>query len=120
MAQEPLCGGLCPRADQLGQVIASGDPDRAKALLRILIAELRVNSRSEVLPTYRVGAPVVCAQASSVGANRDRTRDLLPAQRALWTEIVSERAPISGHFCEAAWKPISAQMHADYRRLSAF
>jgi hypothetical protein len=53
-------------ADQLGRVIGTGDPDQAKALLRILIAELRVNSRSEVLPTYRVGAPVVCAQTSSV------------------------------------------------------
>lgn len=52
--------------DQLGHIIATGDPDRAKALLRVLIAELRVNSRSEVLPTYRVGAPVVCAQTSSV------------------------------------------------------
>jgi hypothetical protein len=30
-----------------------GDPDQAKALLRILIAELRVNSRNEILPTYR-------------------------------------------------------------------
>jgi hypothetical protein len=36
------------------------------ALLRILIAELRVNSRDEILLTYRVGAPVVCAQTSSV------------------------------------------------------
>lgn len=53
-------------ADQLGRVIAAGDPDQAKALLRILVAELRVNSRSEILPTYRVGAPVVCAQTSSV------------------------------------------------------
>jgi hypothetical protein len=26
------------------------------ALLAVLIAELRVNSRSEILPTYRVGA----------------------------------------------------------------
>jgi len=33
---------------------------------RILIADLRVNSRAEILPTYRVGAPVVCAQTSSV------------------------------------------------------
>jgi Resolvase, N terminal domain len=33
----------------------------------ILIAELRVNSHNEILPTYRVGAPVVCAQTSPVG-----------------------------------------------------
>lgn len=27
---------------------------------------VRINSRREILPTYRVGAPVVCAQTSSV------------------------------------------------------
>jgi site-specific DNA recombinase len=53
-------------ADQLGQVIANGDADQAKALLRILITSLRVNSRAEILPTYRVGAPAVCAQTNSV------------------------------------------------------
>jgi hypothetical protein len=62
----PDAAALNAVADQLGQVIETGDPDQAKALLRILIAELRVNSRSEILPTYRVGAPVVCAQTSSV------------------------------------------------------
>jgi hypothetical protein len=45
---------------------ADGDTDQTKALLRILIADLRVNSRAEVLPTYRVGPPVVCAPTSSV------------------------------------------------------
>ncbi len=59
-------------ADQLGQVIETGDPDQAKALLHILIAELQVNSRNEILPTYRVGAPVVCAQTSSVDPTRLR------------------------------------------------
>jgi len=53
-------------ADQLAHVIVNGDTDQTKALLRILIADLRVNSRNEILPTYRVGAPVVCAQTSSV------------------------------------------------------
>jgi hypothetical protein len=57
-------------ADHLGQVIATGDTDQTKALLRILIADLRINSRAEVLPTYRVGAPVVCAQTSSVEPTR--------------------------------------------------
>jgi hypothetical protein len=62
----PDTAALRAVADQLGQVLATGDPDRTKALLRTLIAELHVNSRSEILPTYRVGAPVVCAQTSSV------------------------------------------------------
>jgi site-specific DNA recombinase len=54
-------------ADRLDHVIAHGEPEQAKALLAILIAELQINSRSEILPTYRVGAPVVCAQTSSMG-----------------------------------------------------
>lgn len=53
-------------ADQLDHVIAHGEPEQAKALLGILVAELRVNSRAEVLPTYRLGAPMVCAPTSSV------------------------------------------------------
>ncbi|HEV3094937.1 MAG TPA: hypothetical protein VGY30_10540 [Solirubrobacteraceae bacterium] len=66
----PDAAALNAIADQLGRVIETGDPDQAKALLRILIAELRVNSRDEILPTYRVGAPVVCAQTSSVEPTR--------------------------------------------------
>jgi site-specific DNA recombinase len=62
----PDTAALQAVADRLGRVIATGEPDQTKALLRILIADLRVNSRREVLPTYRVGAPVVCAQTSSV------------------------------------------------------
>jgi hypothetical protein len=54
-------------ADQLDHVIAHGAPEQAKALLAILIADLRINSRAEVQPTYRIGAPVVCAPTSSVG-----------------------------------------------------
>ncbi len=53
-------------ADRLDHVIAHGEPEQAKALLAILIAKLQINSRNEILPTYRVGAPVVCAQTSSV------------------------------------------------------
>jgi site-specific DNA recombinase len=53
-------------ADQLDHVIIHGEPQQAKVLLAILIADLRINSRSEVLPTYRVGAPTVCAPTSSV------------------------------------------------------
>ncbi len=53
-------------ADNLDQLIARDQPERAKALLATLIVELRVNSRSEILPTYQVGVPVVCAPNSSV------------------------------------------------------
>jgi hypothetical protein len=54
-------------ADQLASVISTGETAQAKALLRILIADLRVNSRAEILPTYRVATPTVCAHNSSVG-----------------------------------------------------
>jgi hypothetical protein len=62
----PDAAALRAVADQLDHVIAHGEPEQAKALLAILIAELRVNSRNEILPTYRVGAPVVCAPNRSV------------------------------------------------------
>ncbi len=62
----PDAAALRAVADQLDHVIEHGEPEQAKALLAILIAELRVNSRNEILPTYRVGAPVVCAPNSSV------------------------------------------------------
>jgi hypothetical protein len=60
---QPTCRS---HGERRGRVIAMGALDQTKALLDILIADLRVNSRKEVLPTYRVGAPVVCAQTSSV------------------------------------------------------
>jgi hypothetical protein len=47
-------------------MLANGESEQAKALLAILTAELHVNSRSEILPAYRVGAPVVCAPSSPV------------------------------------------------------
>jgi Recombinase/Recombinase zinc beta ribbon domain len=62
----PDAAALHAVADQLDHVIEHGKPEQAKALLAIFIAELRVNSRSEILPTYRVGAPVVCAPNSSM------------------------------------------------------
>jgi site-specific DNA recombinase len=54
-------------ADQLERTIAEADPRQAKALLRLLIKDLRVNGRSEILPTYRIITPEVCALPSSVG-----------------------------------------------------
>jgi site-specific DNA recombinase len=59
---------LATVADRLRDTLAAGEPEQTKALLRLLIKELRVNGRSEILPTYRVVAPEVCATTSSVGA----------------------------------------------------
>ena len=59
---------LASVADRLRDTLAAGEPEQTKALLRLLIKELRVNGRAEILPTYRVVAPEVCATTSSVGA----------------------------------------------------
>jgi site-specific DNA recombinase len=63
----PDAAALPAVADRLPETIAGGDADPAKALLRILIAGVRVNGRHEIVPTYRVPPAVGCAQGSSVG-----------------------------------------------------
>ena len=60
-------GALAAVADRLRDTLATGEPEQTKALLRLLIKELRVNGRSEILPTYRVITPEVCATTGSVG-----------------------------------------------------
>jgi len=55
-------------ADLLESVLDDGDPQKAKALLRLLIDELRVNGRAEILPTYRLVTPEVCAMSEKVEA----------------------------------------------------
>ncbi|MEA2360039.1 MAG: site-specific recombinase [Solirubrobacteraceae bacterium] len=63
----PDTANLAAVPDHLERVIAHGDPKQAKALLRLLVKDLRVNDRSEILPTYRVINDAVCALPSSVG-----------------------------------------------------
>jgi site-specific DNA recombinase len=63
----PDNASLAAVADQLELVLAAGSPPKTKALLRLLIKELKVNGRSEILPTYRVLTPEVCATPGSVG-----------------------------------------------------
>ncbi|HZL49253.1 MAG TPA: hypothetical protein VFC30_09600 [Solirubrobacteraceae bacterium] len=53
-------------ADQLEKVFEQGEPEQTKALLRILIAEPRVNSKTDIQPTYRIVAPGVCATSEKV------------------------------------------------------
>ena len=66
-ATAPNSADLEAVADQLERTIAEAEPRQAKALLRLLIKDLRVNGRSEILPTYRIITPEVCAVPSSVG-----------------------------------------------------
>jgi site-specific DNA recombinase len=71
-ADTPTADDLASMARQLERVIADGEPEQTKALLRILIAELRVNGRHEIQPTYRVLTPDriatagVCATSEKV------------------------------------------------------
>ncbi len=44
----PTPADLADVADQLEHVIAEGEPQKAKALLRLLIEELRVDGRARV------------------------------------------------------------------------
>jgi site-specific DNA recombinase len=64
--QAPTAADLAAVADQLETVIADADPQKAKALLRLLIEELRVNDRREILPTYRLVTRAVCAMSEKV------------------------------------------------------
>jgi site-specific DNA recombinase len=66
-ATAPDTADLEAVADQLERTIAEADPKQAKALLRLLIKDLRVNGRSEILPTYRIVTPEVCGLPSPVG-----------------------------------------------------
>jgi hypothetical protein len=67
-ARALTAGELAGVADHLETVIAETDPQKAKALCRLLIDELRVNSRAEILPTYRLVTPEVCAMSEKVEA----------------------------------------------------
>ncbi len=63
----PDTAELHATANALEDAIRQGNPEHTKALLRVLIQELRVNSRTEILPTYRIATPTVCATTTSVG-----------------------------------------------------
>jgi hypothetical protein len=62
----PRPADLAAVADQLDELIASGEPQKAKALLRLLIQELRVDGRAQIQPTYRLVTREVCATSEKV------------------------------------------------------
>jgi hypothetical protein len=70
-------------ADHLEELVADGDPRKRKALLRLLIDELRVKSRREILPTYRLITPTVCAMSEKVGGTAHCANHLLIAAERL-------------------------------------
>ena len=64
----PTPADLAAVASQLERVLAEGEPQQTKALLRLLIEELRVDGRAHIQPTYRLVTPEVCATSEKVGA----------------------------------------------------
>jgi site-specific DNA recombinase len=66
----PTPADLAAIADRLERGIAEGEPQKTKALLRLLIQELRVDGRARIQPTYRFTAPGVCATSEKVVPHR--------------------------------------------------
>jgi hypothetical protein len=48
-------------------VTGAGVSKQAKALLRLLVEDLRVSGRRKIMPAYRVVTDTVCALPRSVG-----------------------------------------------------
>ncbi|MDP9223914.1 MAG: hypothetical protein M3P18_08660 [Actinomycetota bacterium] len=65
--QSSTAADLAAVADQLDQLLTTGEPQKAKALIRELVAELKVNSKTEILPSYYLNAAPVCATSEKVG-----------------------------------------------------
>lgn len=76
---------LAATATQLEDVIADGEPEQAKALLRLLAAELRVNGRHDIQPTYRVITPDHAATAGVCATSgKVETAGIEPASAVAW------------------------------------
>lgn len=89
-AHAPTAADLAAVANQIENVIAKGEPEQAKALLRLLIAELRVNSKTDIQPTYRIVMPDrthtarVCATSEKVETiGRSEAKSSVLASRLL-------------------------------------
>ena len=54
----PDTANLAQLAHQLDQIIATGSPEQAKELLRLLVKDIRVHGRGKIIPTYRIPAAV--------------------------------------------------------------
>ncbi len=63
----PTPADLAAVADHLDQLLTAGESRKTKALIRELVAELRVNSKAEIQPSYYLATPEVCATSEKVG-----------------------------------------------------
>ena len=57
-SQAPNAVDVAEWARDLGTLLRSGSPQQRKALFRLLVKELRVMSREDILPTYKIPALV--------------------------------------------------------------
>ena len=67
----PTVADLAAVADHLDQLLTAGEPRKAKALIRELVAELRVNGKAEIQPSYYLATPEVCATSEKVGKHQE-------------------------------------------------
>jgi site-specific DNA recombinase len=105
-ATSPDTAELAAVADNLETTIATAEPRQAKALLRLLIKDLRVKSRSEILPTYRVVTPAVCALPSSVERTGLELGDLrLGKPRSITALLAAAGVSPAVAACVAATRP---------------
>jgi site-specific DNA recombinase len=78
-SQAPTAVDVAEWARDLGTLLRSGTPQQRKALFRLLVKELRVMSREEILPTYKIPALVRAPEGQVVsvlpmGAREPRCR----------------------------------------------
>ena len=57
-SEAPTADDVAEWARDLGVLIGSATPQQRKALIRLLVKELRVMSRKEIFPTYKIPALV--------------------------------------------------------------
>jgi hypothetical protein len=80
--QAPTAADLAMIADDLECLLAAGEPQKAKALIRELIAELRVDSKTEIQPTYYLNTTPVCATSEKVDpAGIEPATSCMPSRR---------------------------------------
>lgn len=109
LAQEPVCdpsesisaAEVAQWAERLPNLLTAGSAQQRKALLRKLIKEIRVMSRDEVVPTYRI-PPLVRAVSGSVGG-ADRSLLELATGAGGRTQIVARQSLCVGGHLRVKW-----------------
>lgn len=86
-------------ADHLDRLLTTGEPRTAKALIRELVAELRINGKAEIQPSYYLATPEVCATSEKVGREGVEPPQLT---RRFYSRIEGDRRGTAGRPLEFA------------------